>query len=285
MALTTVRQNALILIVLLFAQLLLMSGSAKGSDGSASFESRMMRVSSPVVGVAQRLAGGVKRSFDGVRSLLVAHVRSAALLAEVEQLRAEVAMHREAARENTRLRRMLSMRDNLAPHSIGASVVTSIQTGPTRMLVLDRGAAHGVQPDLPVVAWGGAVGRVVSVERNKSKVLLLSDPNGGGAAGIVQRTRAGGMVVGQGEDLLALRYVPGFADVEPGDRVVTSGLDGIFPRGFGVGTVVTTHESPDGSREIRLQPALDYRILEEVLVLIEPVGGELLAPEWLEEQP
>jgi rod shape-determining protein MreC len=285
LALNTVRTNALILIVLLFVQLLLMSGSAKGSHGSSSLESRMMFLSSPVVGVAHSIAGGVKRSLEGVRSMLAAHLRSAALLAEVEQLRAEVAMHREAALENRRLRRMLSMRDYLAPDSIGASVVTSIQTGPTRMLVLDRGASSGVEPDLPVVAWGGAVGRVVSVERDKSKVLLLSDPNGGGAAGIVQRTRAGGMVVGQGEELLALRYVPGFADVESGDRVVTSGLDGIFPRGFGIGTVVSTRESSDGSRVIRLRPAVEYRSLEEVLILLEPIGGDLLSPSWLGDAP
>ena len=110
---------------------------------------------------------------------------------------------------------------------------------------------------------------------------MLTDANSG-VAGVVQGSRAQGMVVGQGGDVLDLLYVPRFSEVTHGDRVVTSGLEGIFPRGFGIGTVIDVQEKPDGSQTIRLQPEVDYRTMEEVLILLEPVGGELLSPSGVE---
>lgn len=254
-----------------------MTGSVKNSEGVSVLETRMMRISSPVVGVAHWISGGLRGSWDGVRNLFTTQANNAALQREVEALRADLALYREAALENARLRRMLGMREDLAPRSIGATVVTSTQSGHTKMIVVDRGTDDGVALDLPVVAWGGAVGRVVAVEAHKSKIQLLSDPNSG-AGGIVQRSRAQGTVIGNGDRRLDLLYVPSFADVAIGDRVVTSGLDGIFPRGFGLGQVVARHDSPDGTRVVQLEPEIDYRSLEEVLILLEPIGGDLLLP-------
>ena len=67
---------------------------------------------------------------------------------------------------------------------------------------------------------------------------------------------------------LDLLYVPRYADVIHGDRVVTSGLDGIFPRGFGIGRVSSIRADADGAQTIRLEPELDYRSLDEVLILL-----------------
>ena len=181
--------------------------------------------------------------------------------------------------ENVRLRRLLGMSENLAPGAVGASVVHAVVTDQMKMIVIDRGESHGVRTDLPVVTWGGAVGRVVAVNENHSKVRLLSDPSSG-VGGVVQRSRANGLVVGRKGRQVTLRmgYVPRFADLVLGDRVVTSGLDGVFPRGFGIGEVVAVREKPDGTRSVELRAEVDYRSLEEVLVLLEPIGRELLAP-------
>jgi rod shape-determining protein MreC len=73
-------------------------------------------------------------------------------------------------------------------------------------------------------------------------------------------------------------YVPRFSDVLHGDRVVTSGMDGIFPRGFGIGRVSAVHEVPDGSQRIQVEPEVDLRSLEEVLVLLSPPRTGLLEP-------
>jgi rod shape-determining protein MreC len=278
---SSTRRNAVILVVLLFAQLLLMSASAKGRDGSTQLEGWWMGISSPLIALGQMVGGGIHGSFTGIGDLLSAKSRNAELQSEVERLRTEVARSREALLENERLRRLLSMQIDLAPRSIGASVVTSVLTENDRMILVDRGHRHGVRRDMPVVAWGGAVGRVVAVGLNNAKVQLLTDPKSG-VAGIVQRSRAQGVVVGVGEKRLDLLYVPRFSDVTHGDRVVASGLDGIFPRGFGIGRVIAISQTPDGSQTVQLAPEFDYRFLEEVLILLEPESGDLLpggAPE------
>ncbi len=111
---------------------------------------------------------------------------------------------------------------------------------------------------------------------------MLTDPNSG-IAGIVQRSRAQGMVQGNGSDTLKFVFVSRLEDVVYGDRTVASGAVGIFPRGFGIGRVSSIDEKPDGSREIELVPEIDYREVEEVLVLLEPEGGEYLMPPGLRE--
>lgn len=278
------RGNALILVVLLFAQLLVMAGSARGSSGSTRLESWVMDLSSPVVRLADLVSHGVAGLVTGSRDLFRARSRNVVLESELQRLRTEVQHSREATLENIRLRRLLRMRDALAPSSIGGTVVSSVHTGREHMLILDRGSRHGVRRDQAIVAWGGVMGRVVEVGRVYCKVQLLTDPNSG-IAGLVQRSRAQGMVQGAGSDTLDLLYVPRLSDVANGDRVVSSGLDGIFPRGFGIGRVIAIHERPDGSRTIKLMPELDYRSVEEVLILLEASAGELLPPPGAEETP
>jgi rod shape-determining protein MreC len=89
------------------------------------------------------------------------------------------------------------------------------------------------------------------------------------------------MVVGRDDHRIDMLYVPIFSDVVHGDRVVTSGLDGIYPRGFGIGTVTRIDTREDGKQQLELRPELDYGSLEEVLVLVEPVGeARFAAPPW-----
>jgi rod shape-determining protein MreC len=276
------RQNALLLVVLLFAQLLLMTGSVRRTSGATQLESWTMTVTSPLVSIANAVGGGVAGLLDGVADLVGAHGRSARLERENRSLRSELRRTREAGAENDRLRRLLLMREALSPKAIGAAVVISRHTATERMLVLDRGSTDGVRIDLAVVAWGGAVGRVIEVGRSHAKVRLLTDPNSG-IAGVVQRSRAQGMVQGAGSDTLKFVFVSRLEDVVHGDRTVASGAVGIFPRGFGIGRVSSIEEKPDGSREIELVPEIDYRDIEEVLVLLEPEGGEWLLPPGLQE--
>jgi rod shape-determining protein MreC len=276
------RQNALLLVVLLFAQLLLMTGSVRRTSGATQLESWTMTLTSPLVSIANVVGGGVDGLLDGVADLVVAHGRNARLERDNRSLRSELRRTREAGGENDRLRRLLLMREALAPKAIGAAVVISRHNSTERMLVLDRGSDDGVKVDLAVVAWGGAVGRVIEVGKSHAKVRLLTDPNSG-IAGIVQRSRAQGMVQGGGSDTLKFVFVSRLEDVVHGDRTVASGAVGIFPRGFGIGRVSSIEEKPDGRREIELVPEIDYRNVQEVLVLLEPEGGDWLLPPGLQE--
>jgi rod shape-determining protein MreC len=92
------------------------------------------------------------------------------------------------------------------------------------------------------------------------------------------------MIFGRGEHPLELLYVARFSDVLHADRLVTSGLDGIFPRGFGVGTVKRVDVDPNGDQTFQLELELDYAALEEVLILPRPVTEDLAMPLGEEER-
>ncbi len=277
--LTPTRKNALLLVALLFGHLVLISDQI-GKAGHADFiEDRVLRASRPVLGVTRGMGdqiGGVAARLTEIRT---ARGENDELRREVERLRTELGRSREDSAENERLRRLLEMREQLAPSSLGASVVSSNVSGQTRIIVLDRGSKDGIRPDMAVVAWGGAVGRVISVARSIAKVRLISDPNGG-AAGVVQRSRAQGMVVGRGDAPMSMLYVAAYDDVVVGDRVVTSGKDGVFPRGFTIGRVAAVGGDPGVSKAISIEPEVDFGSLEEVLVVLDrEVSGPAMAGE------
>lgn len=277
--LTPTRKNALLLVALLFGHLVLISDQIRKSPGAAFLEERVLEASRPVLGATRSVGdevGGIAARLSEIRN---ARAENVELRREVERLRSELGRFREDSAENDRLRRLLEMRRQLAPRSLGASVVSSNVSGQTRMIVLDRGSDDGVRPDMPVVAWGGAVGRVISVERSFAKVRLLTDPNGG-AAGVVQRSRAQGMVLGRGDGPMSMLYVPAYEDVVAGDRVVTSGKDAVFPRGFTIGRVAEVGGDPGVSKSILVEPEVDFGSLEEVLVVLDrtEAGPALAGP-------
>lgn len=269
------RWNALLLALLLFAQLLLMAGTIRDEEGATVLEGGLSRASRPVVGAARQVGGTLGGGVDFFRELGGARRESVSLRAENERLRAELDQAREKIAELPRLRRLLEMRESLAPRSVGASVITSRIGGQAHTVLVGVGTDRGVRPDLPVVAWGGVVGRVVSATPDYAKVRLLTDPNSG-IAGIVQRSRAEGMILGRGVDLMDMAYVPQYADVLVGDRIVTSGLDGVFPKGIGIGTVVEVGPGVGASKSIQVRPDVGTQSLEEVLVLLDLRGTDVL---------
>ena len=266
-----------ILLVLLFGQFVLMSSSVRNATGRTLLEQGVFRVSDPVLDVAREVGGGVRGVTSGVNEVRQALDENRKLRADLLRARAELDRQREQVVENTRLRRLLEMRADLAPRSVAASVLTGRLDPESRVLLLDKGSDDGLAPQLGVVGWGGAVGKVIAVDSHRAKVQLLVDQNSG-VGGLIQRSRVGGIVYGQRDGSLKMSFVPTFADVAIGDRVVTSGLEGIFPKGYGIGTVVQVRGAGGASKTVVLRPEVDPAALEEVLVLQDVVGGALLAP-------
>jgi rod shape-determining protein MreC len=126
---------------------------------------------------------------------------------------------------------------------------------------------------MAVLAPNGVVGRVVVASRRAAKVQLLIDRNAAAGA-LITRSRAQGLVVGTGDDRLRLEYVSEVSDVDVGDLVVTSGIDGIYPKGFVIGAVETIERAGVAFRNIVIRPAVDFSRLEQVLVVLEPVPAE-----------
>lgn len=172
------------------------------------------------------------------------------------------------------------MRQDVGFSTVSARVIAGDATPYFRTVTIDRGTADGVRRDSAVVSPDGVVGRVVGDPGPRAaKVQLLVDRTA--AAGVlIERTRAAGVVRGDTDQaLLRMEYVSTRDDVEPGDLVVTSGIDGIYPKGFPIGEVEDVRREPDGrNRTIYVRPKVDFNDLEDVLVIVrEPVASSAAA--------
>jgi len=187
-------------------------------------------------------------------------------LAELEGQRARMV---ELETANRHLSDLLELRDALAMNAIGADVIGSDATGMSRTLILSEGASDGLRRDMAVVSTDGVVGKLIAVSRDSSRVLLINDHNSALDA-FDQRSRARGIIAGVIEDGLTMKYVDRSEDIKPGDTIVTSGMDGIFPRGLLVGEVArVSQEGPGLFLNVEVRAAVKFRKLEQVLVLTQ----------------
>jgi rod shape-determining protein MreC len=155
---------------------------------------------------------------------------------------------------------------------VAAQVIGRDATNRYRAIILNKGESDGIKPDMGVITPAGVVGRVVKTTGASSVVLLVTDPNNA-IAGLIQRTRDEGIVEGTQQGLAQLKYIPLLSTLRDGDRVVTSGLVGGFPRGLAIGTI--THiDKQEGAlfQSAELMPEVDVGRVEEVLVIQASYG-------------
>lgn len=223
----------------------------------------------------QRLTGGVADTGQGIWThyfgLRGAARENDTLRRRILDLESELQKEKAVASETRALQQMLGLREQLAAPVLAARVIAGSPT-PERQgrVTIDRGSADGIAPDMAVIGARGVVGRVIApVAPQAATVQLLIDRNAA-AAIVFERSSAGGMVVGGRSDRTLLgEYVPVLAEIQAGERVTTSGLDGIYPQGFLVGTVeAVTGAGP--AREILVRPSTDYSHIDIVLVVLAP---------------
>jgi len=202
---------------------------------------------------------------------------------EVTQLRVALEQERNAATQTRTLQQLLDLRSATGFETAAAMVIGSGADPEFRTLTIDKGTQDGLRANMAVMSPAGIVGRILMPTARAAKVQLLIDRDA--AAGVmIERSRVNGVVTGVGSSelgfkagLVALNYVPGSADVKPGDRLVTSGIDGIYPKGLPVGEIQSA-ERAGGEWRIRVKPAVDFATLEAVLVVLK-------APEAPPETP
>jgi rod shape-determining protein MreC len=194
---------------------------------------------------------------------------------EVTQLRVSLQQERSAAQQTHSLETLLALKSATPFQTTAALVIGSGADPSFRTITIDKGTQDGLRADMAVIAPAGVVGRILLPTARASKVQLLIDRDA--AAGVmVERSRASGVVEGLGSGevldyrvgLIKLNYVPGSADVKRGDRVVTSGIDGIYPKGLPVGEIQSA-DRVAGEWRIKLKPAVDFSSLEAVLVVLQ----------------
>ncbi len=175
---------------------------------------------------------------------------------------------RESELANDRLRGLLNFQTTTANRVMAAEVIGKDPSTWFKTIIIDKGESDGLKKGLPVVIAQGIAGQIVDTADHYSKVMLIIDRNSAVDA-LVQRSRARGIIKGTSADQCRFDYVLQKHDVQIGDSVVTSGFDGVYPKGLRLGWVseVVKHEA-EIFQEITVTPYVDFEKLEEVLVVL-----------------
>ncbi|WP_218673755.1 rod shape-determining protein MreC [Candidatus Entotheonella palauensis] len=230
-------------------------------------ESRVISVIMPLQALLAKGTRQVRDLWYGYIDLTQVRQDNIHLQQQVETLQGELNRYREAYMEQQRLRALLGFRSLSFPKAVPAEVLGVDPSLWSEAITINKGTAHNLQKDSAIVTHQGLVGHVVELAPRYATVLLLTDRRSAVDA-LVQRTRARGIVFGKSQDQLAFRYVSVRESVEVGDEIISSGLGDIYPKGLRIGTVTSVRPQHYGLfYEITLQPAVEFRKLEEVLAL------------------
>ncbi len=271
MVLPDIRQRSgYLLLAVVVGHLILISAQVNSRSGMPLLQVAAFAAYSEVQRVAYAFVGGGVRAWEQYVWLRSARIENEALRLELDNLQVRQQQQQAIAQRSEELRRLLDLRDAMDMQTRAAEVIGGSAVPEFRGVTIDRGSADGLKADMAVISPAGAVGRVVTVGRRAAKVQLLIDRNAAAGARI-ERTRAEGIVMGTGDDLLRMDYVGSTAEVAVGDTVVTSGTDGIFPKGFTIGKVEAIERVGTTYTAIKVRPAVGFSSLEEVLVVTTPV--------------
>jgi rod shape-determining protein MreC len=265
------RYRELILVaVLLLVPLGVFFAHAKSPSERSRLDRAVIWLATPVEKAIGWTVSGVVNTWSGYVALRGAHAEAGRLQKELDVLQLERQQLVAERGEAERLRRLLAFAQESPDRSyVGARVIgVRLGTAGLQLLTVDRGSNDGIARMMPVVVADGVVGRVSAVAGSTADVLVLTDRNSSVAVR-VDRTRARANVRGLGKpDGARLEYALRTEDMIEGDLLVTSGTDGVFPRGLPVGKVTQLDRTGHGLfQDARVVPSVDVTRLEEVLVV------------------
>jgi rod shape-determining protein MreC len=267
------RTGYLFLSVML-GHLILISAQVQSRAGVPVLESVTFGVFSRVQGATASLVGSARGGWDNYVDLRDVRAENEALQKQLGDLEVAMQQQRALASEAERLRELLKLQKITTLPTLAAEVIAGNPIPGMQTVTIDRGTADGVLPNMAVIAPKGIVGRIVGpVASNAARVQLLIDRDAAIGAQ-AERSRSGGMVIGDDADRpLRMDLVSNLADVQQGDAIVASGVDGIYPKGFAVGTVESSAAGTRLHRVITVRPAVDFSSIEQVLVVMVPARG------------
>ena len=175
--------------------------------------------------------------------------------------------YREGSLEAMRLRKLLELRESFPQRAVAARVIDRNRSSLFKTLLINKGTADGLRVGLAVLSDQGVVGRIIETSWHASRVLLLIDGNSN-IDGLIQRSRAQGILQGAGSAGCSLKNISRAEEVLAGDVVISSGLSGVLPKGLLLGVVTGASRKEGGLfQKIDVAPAVDFEKLEEVLAL------------------
>ena len=265
-------RTAWMFVPLLILHLVLLSLQIEDSSGTILLKTWALRIQSPVLTANDTVFGGLNQIWHDYVWLVGARTENRRLKETLNRLSFLNRSYEEARQENERLRSLAAMSESVREGTdfriIGARVSARTPEFLANILYVDRGSKDGVCVNAPVFSSAGIVGRVVLVTERYSQVQLITNPDASIGA-MLEESRTPGVLTGKGNTLLSMNYISNIQTVKVGEIVLSSGLDGVFPKGIVIGTVVASERGNDIFREIKVKPAVDMVRLEEVVILLD----------------
>lgn len=263
---------------LLALSLHLISTGVRPGGIAAAPAALILEIISPFDSAIARLNSGARSIYNNYLALVGVEDDNRRLRAEIARRGVDQTRMTELEAENHHLAELLELRDVLEQHAVATNVIGSDATGASRTMIVSAGTSSGVAPGMAVISNQGVVGKVIQSSLHSSRVLQINDHNSA-LDGFDQRSRERGIVAGSIDAGVILKYVDRSEDIRTGDQIVTSGLDGIFPRGLLVGSVKSVRrEGPGLFLGVIVEPAADFRTLERVMVVTEPPPQPAASP-------
>ncbi len=264
------------LVAVLLAQTLLLAVQVRDLRGPSQPDGRKVTLLrswaagavAPFERVTAFLGRGIRGNWANYVDLRRTRQQNADLQKEVARLRLEQAEFAEDALQGRRLQALLAFREQYVNATVAAQVIGTSGVDSSKVLLIDKGADFGLKPDMAVITPDGIVGKLRDVFPHTAQVLEIDDPSSG-AGVILASTRIRAIVRGGPDGRVQIGNLTADSRIKPGEEVLTSGGDQVFPRGLKVGTIESI--APDRDRQlytlIRVHPAVNLSQLEEVLVI------------------
>ncbi len=212
-------------------------------------------------------------TFDSIGGLFFSTSKENEILTEENaQLKREIQQLEEAQSENDRLRELLNYQEEGAQYEyVSTSVMAKTGNYAFNSFTISIGKSQGVDVGMPVVSKDGLIGKIEESGTTWSKVTSIIDPTSSVSA-LVERTRDNGTIKGYLntdtlEYTLMMEFLPADTQIAPGDKIITSGLEGIYPKGLVVGTVSEVITNDDGGKSAIVTPVTDFERIEDVMVI------------------
>jgi rod shape-determining protein MreC len=263
------RRPTLLFIVVLAGLFILMSLSSQTryiGETRTLAERTVMTVFSPVPKLVHWVGGALQDMVHGYVDMRGAVNENLELRRKVVSLTTENLKLRQSEGDLRRLRSLLAYSEQFTMSTSMAQTIMLDTAGRFKSIIIDRGSAGGVEVNDVIANANGLVGRVVLTTKDLAKVQLVTDSNCAVGA-LIERTRRQGVVHGNGSATLQMADIPSLSDVVPGDRILTAGIDGVYPRGVPIGVVTKAEPGQSLFKTVTVKPSVDCSTIEEVIVI------------------
>jgi rod shape-determining protein MreC len=258
-------------VIVLVGHLILISAQVQSRSGVPVLEAVTFGVFSRVQGALSAIVDVGRNGWGSYVALRGARAENETLKHQLAELEVRLQEQRALAARTVQLQELMDLKTSTTLPTIAAEIIAGNPNPGILSVTVNRGSSDGVQADMAVISPKGIVGRVIGrPASHAARVQLLVDSTAAAAA-LIERSRSGGIVVGvDGDPPLQFQLVSNLADVVPGDIVVTSGADGLYPKGFPIGRVEKSERGSGLYRQITVRPAVDFSGLENVLIVLVP---------------